>query len=233
LDTRTAAQVAAGGKGRGLSGAPRAAANAAAPTAVVGALALAAGSAAPAIAIERREAVREPSKARPKERSTKASAKARPKAPSVAGQPRSWLNLGGPQLSSLGKGALAISAIETCWGALVLALALVEIATQNSASKPYLILAGIWFALVFVLCLLGGQLLSRPVYRRGRISRPKRSLNGFGLVVYSLAVHAIAVWGVTVFSDGRPNAPLAIIAFVLFAVNVFAAGVLALANTLG
>jgi hypothetical protein len=231
LDTRTAAQVAS--KGRGLTGAPRAAANAAAPTAVVGALALAGAAAAPGIAIERREAVRESAKARQKQRSSKAPAKAKRDAQPFAGQQRSWLNLGGPQLSSLGKGALAISAIETCWGALVLALALVEIATQNSASKPYVILAGIWFILVLVLCLLGGQLLSRPVYRRGRVSRPKRTLNGFGLVLYSVAVHAIAVWGITVFSDGRPNAPLAIIAFVLFAVNVFAAGVLALANTLG
>ena len=115
----------------------------------------------------------------------------------------------------------------------MLALAIVEIAAQNSASKPYLILAGIWFVLVLVVCLAGGQLLTRPVFRRGRISRARRTLNGVGLVIYSLAVHAIAIWGILVFSDGRPNAPLAVTAFVLFAVNVFVAGVLSLANALG
>jgi hypothetical protein len=215
----------------------RMAAPVASSTAVVGALALAGSAPAPAIAVDRREAAPAPARARVKEPpvlATPAQAAAQWQAGALAVKPlRSWLNLGGPELSSLGKGALALAAIETCWGALVLALATLEIAAQNSASKPYVILAGTWFALVLVLCLVGGQLLSRPVHRRGRIPKGRRAVNGVGLVIYSLAVHAIAIWGILVFTDGRPNAPLAITAFVLFAVNVFVAGVLSLANTLG
>jgi hypothetical protein len=241
VDARATGHVAVPGNGRSIAGGRAAAAVAAAPTAVVGALALASPAPAPAIAVERREAVREPAKVRQKEQPatitpSKATAKVVAQAPAAttaASQPRSWLHLGGPELTSLGKGALALSVIETCWGALVLALAIVEIAAQNSTTKPYLILAGVWFSLVMVLCLVGGQLLTRPVHRRGRISRRRRAFNGFGLVVYALSVHAIAIWGILVFSDSRPNAPLAIVAFLLFAVNAFVAGVLSLANTLG
>jgi serine/threonine-protein kinase len=236
VDARTTGQVAVPAGGRATE-TGRAAAPAAAAPAVVGALALAGSAPAPAIAIDRREAAPAPAKARQKEQPVLV-APAQSAAPWQAGAlavkpPRSWLNLGGPELSSLGKGALALAAIETCWGALVLALATLEIAAQNSASKPYLILAGTWFALVLALCLVGGQVLSRPVHRRGRISRGRRAVNGAGLVIYSLAVHAIAIWGILVFADGRPNASLAITAFVLFAVNVFVAGMLSLANTLG
>jgi hypothetical protein len=239
LDTRTTGQVALNGNGHAIASGRGAGAMAATPPAVVGALALAAPAAA--IAVERREPAIEPAKVKTKdqppaaavpETAAKVAAKATARAV-VSGQPRSWLHLGGPELSSLGKGALALSVIETCWGALVLALAIVEIAAQNSTSKPYLILAGAWFTLVLVLCLAGGQLLSRPVHRRGRISRRRRAFNGFGLVVYALSVHIIAIWGILVFSDGRPNTPLAIIAFLLFAVNAFVAGVLSLVNTLG
>jgi tRNA A-37 threonylcarbamoyl transferase component Bud32 len=153
-------------------------------------------------------------------------------APAV--QPRrSWLNLRGPELSSLGKAALALSTLETCWGALLIALAIVEIATRDSAQKPYFILAVAWLGVVVLVCALGAQVLDRPVYRRGKITGLRRGLQGFGLTLYSLAVHGIAIWGYFVFDTSRPNASLAIIAFVLFAVNVFVAGLLALINTLG
>jgi serine/threonine-protein kinase len=232
IDGRTSSQVA-----MPASGAGHRAAAPAEPTAVMGALALAGSAPAPAVTMNHRTAAPAPARARQQAQPARV-APAQPAAPWQAGTlavtpPRSWLNFGGPELSSLGKGALALAAIETCWGALVLALAILEIAAQNAASKPYVILAGTWFALVLVLCLVGGQMLSRPVYRRGRISRGRRAVNGAGLVLYSLAVHAVAIWGILVFADGRPNAPLAITAFVLFAVNVFMAGVLSLANMLG
>jgi serine/threonine-protein kinase len=230
VDARTAAQVALPTNGRGMTNG-RAAAVVAAPASVG---ALATPPPTPAIAVDQREAAHTPAKARLQAQPV-AIAAARPAARPVAAasQPRSWLNFGGPELTSLGKGALALSVIETCWGALVLALAIVEIAAQNSASKPYVILAGVWFILVIVLCLIGGQLLTRPVHRRGRKTRRRRAFNGFGLVVYSLAVHAGGIWGILVFSESRPNAPLAIVAFMIFAVNVLVAGIASVANTLG
>ncbi len=168
---------------------------------------------------------------------TKAKQRARAQAPQVARVdtplPRSWLHLGGPELSSLGKSALALSAIETCWGVLLLALAIVELATRNSTQKPYFILALIWLGVVVVVSAVGAQVLSRPVFRRGHIGGLRRGLQGFGLTIYALAVHGIAIWGLYVFGTSRPSAPLAITAFVIFAVNVFVAGVLSLFNTLG
>ncbi|HEV2238281.1 MAG TPA: zinc ribbon domain-containing protein, partial [Ktedonobacterales bacterium] len=227
VDARTPAQIAFPTNGRGMSNG-RATAVVAAP-ASVGALALAPAPPAPAIAVEQREAPKARQKDQPVAISV-AKAPARPVA--AASQPRSLLNLGGPELTSLGKGALALSVIEMCWGALVLALAIVEVAAQNSASKPYIILAGVWFALVIALSLIGGQLLTRPVHRRGRRSRRRRAFYGFWLVAYSLAVHAGGIWGIFVFSESRPNAPLAVVAFMIFAVNVFVGGIASVTNTL-
>ena len=50
---------------------------------------------------------------------------------------------------------------------------------------------------------------------------------------YALAIRAVALWGVYVFSQTRPSLFLMQVAFLLFAVNVLVAGVLSLANTLG
>ncbi len=154
-------------------------------------------------------------------------------APSDRARSRSWLNLGGPEISSLGKFALAAATLEACWGALLIALAVLEVAMRDSAQKPYLILAGVWLGMSVIFVALGRQVLLRPVFRRGRVSSTRRAVQGFGLTVYSLAVHGIGIWGLYVFGTNLPNASLAVVAFVLFAVNVFVAGILAVANTLG
>jgi serine/threonine-protein kinase len=162
--------------------------------------------------------------------------RARPQAPAleplVIARPRSWLNLKGPELASIGKFALACSAVETAWGILLAALGTVVV-TRGATERPYVMLALIWVAGVVVLVLLGWQVLRRPVFRRGRLSKLRRGLQGFGLTTYALAIHAVALWGVYVFSQTRPSLFLMQVAFLLFAVNVLVAGVLSLANTLG
>jgi serine/threonine-protein kinase len=162
--------------------------------------------------------------------------RAQPKAPAldplVIERPRSWLNLKGPELSSFGKFALACSAVEAAWGILLVALGAV-VMTRGAAERPYVLLALIWFAGVIVLVLLGWQVLRRPVFRRGRLSKLRRGFQGFGLTAYALAIHAVALWGVYVFSQAHPSLLLMQVAFLLFAVNVLVAGTLSLANTLG
>jgi serine/threonine-protein kinase len=155
-------------------------------------------------------------------------------APLDAPRPRSWLNLHGPELSSLGKCALALGAIETWWGLVLAALGILEITTRDEPqSKPFLLFALGGVGVMLVLCLIGAQMLNRPVFRRGRVSRLRRGLQGFGLTVYSLAVNGVALWGALVFGASRPNALLAIVAYTLYTINILVAGILAVANTLG
>jgi eukaryotic-like serine/threonine-protein kinase len=149
-------------------------------------------------------------------------------------RPRSWLNLRGSELSSLGKGALALSAVETLWGIVLVTLGIIEFVTRDAPQdRPFPQLLLIWLGVVALTCIVGAQILTRPVYRRGRLSGLRRGLQGFALTVYSLTVNGIGVWGALVFSQSRPNPQLAIVAFALFAVNVLIAGILSLANTLG
>jgi serine/threonine-protein kinase len=155
-------------------------------------------------------------------------------APLDAPRPRSWLNLGGPEISSLGKCALALGAIETWWGMLLAVLGALEYTTRDAPqSKPFLLFALAGIGVVIVLCLLGAQILNRPVFRRGKISRGRRGLRGLGLILYALAVNGVALWGVLVFGASRPDASLAMVAYALYTVNVLVAGILSLANTLG
>lgn len=152
--------------------------------------------------------------------------------PLVIARPRSWLNLKGPELSSFGKFGLSCSAVETAWGILLVALGTVVL-TRGAAERPYVLLALIWLAGVAVLVLLGWQVLRRPVFRRGRLPKWRRGLQGFGLTVYALAIHGVALWGAYVFSQTHPTLLLMQVAFLLFAVNVLVAGMLSLANSLG
>jgi hypothetical protein len=147
--------------------------------------------------------------------------------------PRPWINLRGPEISSLGKFGLGLAGVETCWGIFLLMLAGVEVVLRGQAQKPYFTMALIWLVLIAIICALGGQALARPILRRGRIGRMRRGFQAFGLVVYALVLHAVGLWGLVVFGATRPDSLAAVVAFVLFAVNVFVAGALALANTLG
>jgi serine/threonine-protein kinase len=156
-----------------------------------------------------------------------------PATPAAPAGPRSWINLRGPELSSLGKFGLGLSVVEACWGIFLLMLAGVEVVLRGYAQKPYFLMALIWLVIIAVVCTLGGQALVRPIYRRGRIGRVRRGFQAFGLLFYAMVLHAVGLWGLIVFGTGRPDSLAAIVAFVLFAVNVFVAGVLSLANTLG
>jgi predicted Ser/Thr protein kinase len=147
--------------------------------------------------------------------------------------PRAWINLGGPEISSLGKFGLGLSAVETCWGIFLLMLAGVEVVLRDQPQKPYYLMALIWLVLIAIVCAIGGQALARPIYRRGRLGRLRRGFQAFGLLLYSLVLHSVGLWGLIVFGTGQPNSLAAVIAFVLFSVNVFIAGALSLANTLG
>ena len=152
-----------------------------------------------------------------------------------AGQPvpRAWINLRGPEISALGKFGLGLATVETCWGIFLLMLAGVEVLLRAQAQNSYFAMALIWLVVIAIVCAVGGQALARPIYRRGRIGRLRRGFQAFGLVVYAVVLHVVGLWGMVVFGATRPDSLAAIIAFVLFAVNVFVAGVLALANTLG
>jgi hypothetical protein len=156
-----------------------------------------------------------------------------PRPLAVPDAPRGWINLHGPEISSLGKFGLGLSAVEACWGLFLLMLAGVEVVLRGDAQKPYFLMALIWLVIIAIVCTVGGQALVRPVYRRGRLGRLRRSFQAFGLLVYALVLHGVGLWGLVVFGTGRPDSLTAIVAFVLFAVNVFVAGVLSLANTLG
>jgi hypothetical protein len=148
-------------------------------------------------------------------------------------RPRAWLNFGGPEISSLGKFGLGLSAVEACWGIFLLMLAGVEVVLRDQPQKPYYLMALIWLVIIAVVCALGGQALARPIFRRGKVGRVRRGFQAFGLLVYGMVLHAVGLWGLIVFGTGRPDSLTAVVAFVLFSVNVFVAGVLALANTLG
>ncbi|MBF6591546.1 MAG: hypothetical protein IVW57_13610, partial [Ktedonobacterales bacterium] len=143
-----------------------------------------------------------------------------------------WLRLGTTPLSAFGKWMLAFAGVEVLWGTVVLAVGILELVNR---SKPFPLsqFALAWGVAVVLLSALGGQALSRPVYRHGRVSKGRRAFQGTCLFLYTLAVHAVAVWGATVFIGAQANSMLAVIAFLLFGVNVLVVGALSIANLLG
>lgn len=148
------------------------------------------------------------------------------------GLTRAWIKVGTTPLSRFGKVMLALSFVEFVWGLLVLILGVVAIAYRgNTLPLPQLIIG---WAIVMVLgSLLGGQAISRPIYRRNQLAPSRRWLQGFGLLFYSVAVHGVAFWGANIFQMGQGNATLAVLSFMLFGVNVLVVGALAILNTLG
>lgn len=146
---------------------------------------------------------------------------------------RAWIKLGTTPLSTFGKVMLVLSAIEFVWGLFVLVLGGVAIATRSSGSLPVAQLVIGWLAVIVVGSILGAQAVTRPIYRRGSLAPVRRGFQGFGLFVYSLAVHGVAIWGANIFQMSQGNATLAIISFMLFGVNVLVVGALAVINTLG
>jgi protein kinase-like protein len=145
--------------------------------------------------------------------------------------PKGWIRTGKTPLSAFGKVMLVLASVEVLWGAFVLVLGGVAIAA-NSAALPIPQLVIGWLVIVVLGSLIGGQAITRPVYRSGRVSPARRWLQGFGVVVYTLAVHAVAVWGATIFATQQSNPGLATLSFMLFGVNILVVGIFAVINTL-
>ncbi|MGH2487632.1 MAG: hypothetical protein ACRDHE_16645, partial [Ktedonobacterales bacterium] len=145
---------------------------------------------------------------------------------------KGWIRLGDSRVSGFGKVMLTLSAIEVLWGAFVLVLGGVEIANQVR-TPPWLQLIVGWLVVVALGSVLGAQAINRPVTRRGKLTPVRRWLQGIFLALYTLAVHGVAVWGATIFANGQGDSSAAILAFILFGVNVLVVGILAVVNTLG
>ncbi|HET9980902.1 MAG TPA: protein kinase [Ktedonobacterales bacterium] len=153
--------------------------------------------------------------------------------PATASQPtkKAWIKAGTTPLGAPGKFILAFGFVELLWGALIIALGVMMAVTQNR-SFPTLTFAGIWVAIALLASLIGGQAISRPVYRRKRVSGFRRGLQSFGLLLYSVVVHAVAIFGVINYHNLQTSAPVAIIAFVAFGLNVLFIGIFMMLNML-
>ncbi len=131
----------------------------------------------------------------------------------------------------MANGCSCWASVEVFWGVTILALGAIVIATPGRA-LPLQQLAIGWAAVVLVVCLIGGQALSRPVFRRGYQTKLRRTLQGTGLAIYTVVVHGVAIWGATIFAATQNNAMLATIAFLLFGINVLVVGILSVVNVL-
>ncbi|HST89243.1 MAG TPA: protein kinase, partial [Ktedonobacterales bacterium] len=131
-----------------------------------------------------------------------------------------------------GKVMLTLAAIEVVWGAIILALGGVALATQGSSFPVAPLVLG-WLVVVFILSILGAQALGRPVYRKNELSRARRWLQGIAITLYSLAVQAAGIWGATVFMAAPPNPVLAIASYALFGISALIAGIVGIATVLG
>lgn len=155
-----------------------------------------------------------------------AAAGARPASPGKA-----WIKFGGPELRGFGKFMLAIAGIEALWGALVLALSAVQYVYGQH--PPVLQLAAGWIAFVLLVSLLGGQALTRPVFRRGSMGPGRRGVQGAILIIYSVAVQVAGVWGLMEFRTQSASPTLAMASYVLFGVSCLLAGIVGIITVLG
>ena len=144
---------------------------------------------------------------------------------------KAWIKVGKTPLGGVGKVILAFGFVEVLWGALIIALGVVMAVTKGEAF-PTLPFAGIWLGVALLASLLGGQAISRPVYRRKRVSGFRRGLQSFGLLLYSVVVHAVAIFGVITYSNLQTSATVAIIAFVAFGLNFLFIGIFTMLNML-
>lgn len=152
--------------------------------------------------------------------------------PSRAGvDPSAWIRFGTTPLSAFGKWFLALSVVEVLWGGAVITLGMMTL-TANGKPLPWLQLGIGWLVGVAIISLLGGQALSRPIYRRGRLPGFRRGAQGFALALFTIVVHGVALWGASIFANSQPNATLAIFAYLVFGVNVLIVGILSVINML-
>ncbi len=142
-----------------------------------------------------------------------------------------WIKVGATPVGGVGKAVLAFGFVELLWGALIIALGVVMAVTKGN-SFPVMPFVGAWLIIVLLASLIGGQAISRPVYRRKRVNGFRRGVQGLGLLLYAVVVHAVAIWGVTTYSTIQSSATVAIIAFVVFGLNVLVIGIFTMINML-
>ena len=164
---------------------------------------------------------------------------ARSVSPQVAGAPASarkdgaWIRLGTTALNGFDKVMFALASIEVLWGAMILVLGVVALLYRNNT--PVLQLVVGWAIVVVVVSILGAQVLSRPIYRRAKMTKVRRWLQGTFILIYSLVVQAAGVWGAMVFHASSPTGSslLAEIAYVLFGISALIAGIFGISTVLG
>ena len=182
-----------------------------------------AGAAGAATAVAEREA-------RPGASGKRAAAA--PATPTV--ERRAWIRFGDKPLAPFGKWMLALAALETIWGGAALSLGVIALAHHGVIATPLLIKLGAgWAVGIALVALLGGQALIRPVYRRGNLNGLRRGLQGTGLILFTVLVHVVALWGVSIFSSAQGDATPEVIAYTIFGVNVLVVGILSLLTVLG
>ncbi|GEM_PF-913155 len=149
--------------------------------------------------------------------------------------PRGWINLGSTPLGARGKGFLVLSLIEMLWGLTIIGLGALAIYENGRApSTTHLLeLGGLLLAVILVFGVIGGQVISRPIYRRGVIGKWRRRFQGIGLFIVLVAAHALAIWGATVFGVSAGQNTFALTTYLMFGLVVLVAGALSTANTLG
>ena len=161
-----------------------------------------------------------------------APASAMPGSAAASGAVKSaWIKVGATPVGGVGKAVLAFGFVELLWGALIIALGVVMAVTKGN-SFPVMPFVGAWLVIVLLASLIGGQAISRPVYRRKRVNGFRRGVQGLGLLLYAVVVHAVAIWGVTTYSTIQSSATVAIIAFVVFGLNVLVIGIFTMINML-
>lgn len=164
------------------------------------------------------------------------------KRPAVKGQVASqslassgaWIRFGSKPLTRFGKWMLALAALETIWGVAALSAGVVALTNHGVLAPSLGIKLGVGWAIVaIVVALLGGQALSRPAYRRGHLNGLRRTLQGMALFLFSALVHAVALWGATIFASTQGDATLEVAAYTIFGVNVLVVGIVSLITVLG
>jgi serine/threonine protein kinase len=168
-------------------------------------------------------------------RSTKAARSVFPQAAETpaARKDGAWIRLGTTALNGFDKVMFALAGIEVLWGAMILVLGVVALLFRNDT--PVLQLVVGWAIVVLVVSVLGAQVLSRPIYRRAKMTRVRRWLQGTFILLYSLIVQAAGVWGAMVFHSSNPTGSslLAEIAYVLFGISALIAGIFGISTVLG
>ena len=144
-----------------------------------------------------------------------------------------WIRLGTSALNGFDKVMFALAGIEVLWGAMILVLGIIALVYRNNTPVLQLIVG--WAVIVLLVSILGAQALSRPIYRRARMTNTRRWLQGTFILLYSVIVQAAGIWGAMVFHSANPTGSslLAEIAYVIFGISALIAGIFGITTVLG